>query len=82
MEITISGKDKRRLKLVEELAEELGLTICVKNEKSSEKSQKERSERLYQLMKEKAETGGIESIKDPKAWQREIRKDKPLYGRE
>lgn len=27
MEITISGKDKRRIKLVEDLAKELGLSI-------------------------------------------------------
>lgn len=29
-----------------------------------------------------ADRGGIPSIPDPSAWQREIRKDKPLYGRE
>ncbi|MBC7891358.1 MAG: hypothetical protein H7Y12_04020 [Sphingobacteriaceae bacterium] len=28
------------------------------------------------------DAGGIPSIPDPSAWQREIRKDKPLYGRE
>lgn len=29
-----------------------------------------------------ADRGGIPSIPDPSAWQREIRKDKLLYGRE
>jgi len=29
-----------------------------------------------------AENGGIQSIVDPVAWQREIRKDRPLPGRE
>ncbi len=29
-----------------------------------------------------AEKGGIQSIVDPVAWQREIRKDRPLPGRE
>ena len=29
-----------------------------------------------------AEKGGISSIVDPVAWQREIRKDRPLPGRE
>ena len=29
-----------------------------------------------------AEQGGIESIKDPVAWQREIRRDRPLPGRD
>jgi hypothetical protein len=28
------------------------------------------------------DAGGIPSIPDPSAWQSEIRKDKPLYGRE
>lgn len=36
---------------------------------------------LYELMEEMAATGAFQSIKDPVAWQRETRKDKPLYGR-
>lgn len=82
MEITISGKDEKRIKLVEELAKELGLSIKKPTLDEKELTDAERSERLYQLMEEMAESGGIESIKDPVAWQREIRKDKPLYGRE
>lgn len=86
MEITISGKDKKRLKLVEKLAKELGLSITksksdIKDEEI-ELSDKERSEKLYQLMEEMAASGGIESIQDPIAWQREVREDKKLYGRE
>lgn len=86
MEITISGKDKKLLKLIEKLARELGLSITKSklDNKSDQTavSDEERSEKLYQLMKEMAESGGIESIKDPIAWQREVREDKKLYGRE
>lgn len=79
MEITISGKDKKRIKLVEELAKELGLSISLK---LSEKEKEPNGQALYKLMKEKAESGGISEIEDPIKWQREQRKDKPLYGRE
>lgn len=84
MELTISGQDKKRLKLIEKLAEELGLCIekPQKSQKTKSDKEEERSEKLYQLMEEMAESGGIQSIKDPVAWQREIRKDKKLYGRE
>lgn len=85
MEITISGKDKNRLKLIEKLAEELGLSIkksTVNKTEKDESIQKERSEKLYQLMEEMASSGAFQSIKDPVAWQREIREDKPLYGRD
>lgn len=79
MEITISGTDGKRLKLVEELAGELGLSI---SSKSSETKKEPNGKALYKLMKEKAESGGISEIDDPVKWQREQRKDKPLYGRE
>lgn len=82
MEITIKGDDKKLLKLIEQLAKELGLSVKTEKKVDDELSDKERSEKLYQLMKEMADSGGIESIKDPVAWQREIREDKPLYGRE
>ncbi len=85
MEITISGNNRNRLKLIEKLAEELGLSIkkcTTKKTEINEENQAERSEKLYQLMEEMAASGGIKSIKDPVAWQREIRKDKKLYGRE
>ena len=86
MEIIISGKDKKRLKLVEQLAKELGLSITKSklDSKSEEPelSDEERSEKLYQLMEEMAASGGIESIKDPVAWQKEIRKERSLPGRD
>jgi len=86
MEIIISGKDKKRLRLVEKLAKELGLSITKsesnKKEEEPELSDKERSQKLYQLMEEMAASGAFSSIKDPVAWQEEIRKDRPLPGRD
>ena len=84
MEITISGKDKKLLKQVEALARRLGLQIKSSIEKEKVKKEEEnRSEKLYQLMQEAAESGGVfQSIEDPVAWQREQRKDRALFGRE
>lgn len=83
MEIAVSGRNKRLVKLVENLAKELGLsTKRIDIGENQKMSQEERSEKLYQLMEEMAASGGIESIKDPIAWQNEVREDKKLYGRE
>lgn len=81
MEITIKGKDKKLLKLVEQYAIDLGLTITP-SKKPKKNNNKNNGEELYKLMKEKAKAGGIKSIKDPVKWQKEQRKDRPLYGRE
>lgn len=81
MEITISGKDKKSIQKVEALAKRLGLQV--QNPLSKEKEEtKNNSEELYKLMEEMATSGGITSIKDPVKWQREVRKDKKLYGRD
>lgn len=80
MELTISGRDKKRLKLIEELAEEMGLNIN-RSKNANKEDIHSNGEELYKLMKEKAASGGIKSIKDPVAWQKEQRTDKPLYGR-
>lgn len=87
MEITVSGKNKKLIKLVEKLAKELGLSTKRTSlddniQEDSEISEEERSQGLYELMEEMAQSGAFQSIKDPGAWQREIREDKPLYGRE
>lgn len=82
MEITISGKDKNLLKQVEKLARRLGLNISKKEEVISMEDQKVKSEELSMVMEEMATSGAFSSIKDPVAWQRENRKDKPLPGRE
>lgn len=82
MEITISGKDKKRIKLVEELAIELGLSIKKSTQDETELTDAERSEELYQLMEEMAQSGAFQSIKDPVKWQKEQRKDRSLPGRQ
>lgn len=79
MEITISGTNEKLLDQVERLARALGLDI--KHEQNVEHKETN-PEKLYRLMTDKARSGGIESIKDPETWQREIRKDKILHGRE
>ena len=81
MELTISGKDEDRLQQVEDLAKSLGLDIK-KPLENDEKQEKPNGEELYKLMKDMEASGGITSIKDPVKWQKEIRKDKKLYGRE
>lgn len=80
MEITISGNDRKRLQQVIDLAKKLGLQIY-SSTTTKKKEHKKNGEELYKLMTEKAKSGGIKSIKDPLAWQKEQRKDKPLYGR-
>ncbi len=39
-------------------------------------------QKLMAILQRIADRGGIASIKDPVKWQREIRKDRPLPGRE
>lgn len=83
MEITISGKDKKLLQQVEDYAKRLGLIIHNHNKIEKEKTTKEtNAAELYQLMEDMAASGGVTSIKNPEEWQREVRKDKKLYGRD
>lgn len=81
MEITISGNDKKRLEQVKDLAKKLGLYITVSKADTNDSDQCN-GEELYKLMEEMAASGAFQSIKDPVAWQWEVRKDKPLCGRE
>ncbi|MBX3293081.1 MAG: hypothetical protein KF881_09360 [Acidobacteria bacterium] len=46
------------------------------------KQSKRNAVRAVAALKEIASRGGISSIPDPVAWQREIRKDRPLPGRD
>ena len=81
MEITISGKDRKLLEQVETLAKRLGLEIN-RSLKKDKKQEKPNGEELYKLMKDMEASGGVTSIENPLEWQKEIRKDKKLYGRE
>lgn len=78
MELIISGINKKKLDQVEMLAIKLGLSVT----KIQKKKKAKNSQNLLKLMRDKASTGGITSIKDPVEWQKTLREDKPLYGRE
>jgi len=81
MQITISGKDKKLLEQVEAFAKRLGLNINKPLEKEAAEK-KPNGKELYKLMKDMEASGGVTSIQNPLKWQKEIRKDKKLYGRE
>lgn len=82
MEIIISGKDEKRIKLVEELAKELGLSIKKSIPNRKELIDAKRTKEFYRLMEEMAESGAFQNIKDPVKWQKEQRKDRSLPGRQ
>ena len=50
--------------------------------KKSEQTEEPNGTKLAKLMSEASEKNLFSDIKDPVAWQREIRKDRPLPGRE
>jgi len=78
MELIISGINRKNLDQVEMIAIKLGLSVT----KIQKKKKAKNSQNLLKLMRDKASTGGITSIKDPVEWQKTLRDDKPLYGRE
>ncbi|MGX1023104.1 hypothetical protein [Psychroflexus sp. MBR-150] len=73
MQITISGKDKKRLQQVEDLAKSLGLTISKKQLLKEKKK-----EAAIEALKELRKMGTFKDIKDPIAWQKEQRKDRNI----
>lgn len=79
MKLIISGNDKDDLEQVEHLAIKLGLSVVKSDVDRTDKTN--RSE-LLKLMKDKAAMGGITSIQDPVKWQKAVREDRPLYGRD
>ena len=82
MQITISGK-AILLNKVMNYAEKLGLKVKNQNPKSSElKAEIPNGKLLYEVIQKNLKKGGITSIKDPAAWQREIRNDRTLIGRD
>ena len=80
MEITVSGDDKKLIKQVENLAIKLGLKISRKV--TPDVNRTINTGTLMELMQEMAASGGITSIPDPLQWQKELRKDQSLSGRE
>lgn len=81
MEITLSGNNKKALKLIEKLAIELGLKISKREQPQSIKAINE-SNALYDLMMQMIASDGVASIQNPIKWQNQVREDKTLYGRE
>lgn len=66
---------------IEEVASVLE-TLNVKMAPVQEPERKPDIQQALAALKRIRDAGGIPSIPDPSAWQREIRKDKPLFGRE
>ncbi|MGB5942162.1 MAG: hypothetical protein WBG71_04720 [Leeuwenhoekiella sp.] len=86
MELIVKSTNQQLLKKVEDFANQLGLDTAVNTRLESEGSvvsedAKLKSRELVALMRKKAEAGGVTSISDAGAWQKEIRKDKKLIGR-
>jgi hypothetical protein len=73
MQIIISGEDKKRVKLVEKLAKELGLTISEQESLQSSKNKK-----AIEALDGLSKINAFKNIEDPVAWQREIRKDRNI----
>ena len=58
------------------------VTVTVLPTPSGEPASAPNGARVAAAMEKAAAMGGIASIPDPSEWQREIRKDRPLPGRE
>lgn len=60
---------------------EVAITM-LKPQPDSEEARRARRQLAVEALEELAAAGGIASIPDPAAWEREIRQDRPLPGRE
>ena len=58
------------------------VTVASPSEPTNDLPKGERGRRMRAALEELARSGAFADIKDPVAWQREIRKDRPLPGRE
>ncbi|MCB1179519.1 MAG: hypothetical protein KDK36_18210 [Leptospiraceae bacterium] len=77
--ITLEISDPEDAEMILNLAKRLNLKIVEK----SEVELLERSKKALEILKQIAERGNLaNAIPDPVKWQKEIRKDKPLLGRE
>ncbi len=78
--ITLEINDPEVADMIERLAKKLNLKI-IKNSRENENLK--RSKEALKIMKRIARRGTlVKAIPDPVAWQKEIRKDRPLPGRE
>ncbi|MBV9241030.1 MAG: hypothetical protein JO314_03390 [Acidobacteria bacterium] len=65
-----------------ELGSDRAVTVDVQVVATSRKAKRSSGKKMAQLMTKIAAAGGIPSIKDPVKWQSEIRRDRPLPGRD
>ena len=61
---------------------QVDVTIVDPFEHETPEERRARGERMAAALERLAASGAFKEITDPVAWQREIRKDRPLYGRE
>ncbi|WP_373497609.1 hypothetical protein [Aquiflexum sp.] len=73
--ITINTEDQKLIHQILELIKDEQATYRL--EQADNKS----SDKLVEIMDQIAAKNPIKSIKDPLSWQREVRKDKKLMGR-
>ncbi len=59
-----------------------GIQVQITVLKQSELTEEERKEKLFDALEALAQSSTTPWPEDPAAWQREIRKDRPLPGRE
>ena len=72
----ISGKPRMNEPL------EAQITIWQEPPKGDKRVDKKRGEKLARAFEKLSELGAFSEIEDPVEWQREIRKDRPLPGRD
>lgn len=78
MKITISGTNKKHLDQVKELAKKLGLRISLSTVNFTEAEREKRRKKAIKALKELRKIGTFKNIKDPVAWQREVREDRNI----
>lgn len=64
------------------VADEVPVDVIVPDPEKSDQEEQERRQRLRKALEELAALNPFRDIKDPVEWQREIRRDRPLPGRE
>ncbi len=75
--LPLSDKYQLMQSLLSQLAREEGVSLKVLSEPKINQGQ-----RMAAILQRIADRQGLSHIVDPVAWQREIRKDRPLPGRE
>lgn len=78
MVLIISGKDRKHLKQVEDLAKKLGLKISLKKGKVRKTQEEKRQKKALEAMASLVKIDAFKGIEDPVAWQKEQRKDRDI----